>query len=64
MKYNRFRTAALLLAALTVLTAASACGDSADTTITDGTATETAAVSETVDPNDRSQMKDNVPEVD
>ncbi|MBQ8578133.1 MAG: hypothetical protein IJ449_09270 [Clostridia bacterium] len=60
---KKFKRASLLLAALLAVAAVSSCGDSAgDTTVTDNAGTDTAAATETADPNDRSQIKDNLPE--
>lgn len=59
--YNR--VAAALLAILAASAAVTSCSDNAaDTTKQTELITETAAVSETVDPNDRSQIKDNLPD--
>ena len=61
MKQNLLRTAAFLLAALMTVPIMNSCGGSADTPSADTTgAAETTA--ETVDPNDRSLIKDNLPD--
>ena len=61
MKQNLLRTAAFLLAALMTVPIMNSCGGSADTPSADTTgAAETTA--ETVVPNDRSQIKDNLPD--
>lgn len=61
MKQNLLRAAAFLLAALMTVPVMTSCGDSTDTPSADTTgAAETTA--ETVDPNDRSQIKDNLPD--
>lgn len=61
MKQNLLRTAAFLLAALMTVPIMNSCGVSADTPSADTTgAAETTA--ETVDPNDRSLIKDNLPD--
>ncbi|MBR5869840.1 MAG: extracellular solute-binding protein [Clostridia bacterium] len=62
MNKSAIRAAALLLAALLTVPMAVSCGDSAGTAATDNTAAATDAAVETVDPNDRSQLKDNVPD--
>lgn len=61
MKQNLLRTAAFLLAALMTVPIMNSCGGSADTPSADTTGVaETTA--ETVDPNDRSLIKDNLPD--
>ena len=61
MKQNLLRTAAFLLAALMTVPIMNSCGGSADTPSADTTgAAETTA--ETIDPNDRSLIKDNLPD--
>ena len=62
MKKTYLRTAALLLAALMAVPAFASCGDTADNGGTDGTAADTAAQTETADPNDRSRIRDNLPD--
>lgn len=60
MKKTELRTAAFLLAALLSASVITACGgDTSDTQTADTTAAATET--ETVDPNDRSQIKDNLP---
>ena len=62
MKKSNLRTAALLLATLTILPTAVACGsEPSDASVTDSSVI-TEAPTETVDPNDRSLIKDNLPD--
>ena len=60
---HAIRTASILLAALLTVPAVVSCGDSANTADTTHT-TDTAAATEavTVDPNDRTQVKDSLPD--
>ena len=60
---HAIRTASILLAALLTVPAVVSCGDSANTADTTHT-TDTAAATEavTVDPNDRTQIKDSLPD--
>ena len=61
MKNASLRTAALLLAALTVIPTAVSCGGDTGTTDTQPV-TDALSQTETVDPNDRSQIKDSLPD--
>ena len=63
MTKSAIRTASMLLAALLTVPAFASCGDTTGAESTDSTAADTAAVeSETVDPDDPSQIKDSLPE--
>ena len=61
MKNTNLRAAALLLAVLTVIPSAVSCGGDTGTTDTKAV-TDAQSQVETVDPNDRSQIKDNLPD--
>ncbi len=61
MKKFNIRAAAFLLAALTVIPTAVSCGGDTGTTDTQPV-TDAQTEVETVDPNDRSQIKDNLPD--
>lgn len=54
--------AAWLAAVLALIPAVVSCGSSDGTTASDTTAAVTETAAETVDPNDRSQIKDNLPD--
>ena len=62
MKNSTLRAAALLLAALTVVPTVASCGGETGTTDTQAVVTDAQSQVETVDPNDRSQIKDNLPD--
>lgn len=62
MKNSTHRAAALLLAALTVVPTVASCGGETGTTDTQAVVTDAQSQVETVDPNDRSQIKDNLPD--
>ena len=62
MKKNMIRSAALLLAALMTVPAFASCGGGDAGTVTDAVTGSADTAVETVDPNDRSQTKDSLPE--
>ena len=62
MKTNLIRTASFLLAALMTLPTLASCGGDGTADTTDAVTTGVESEVETIDPNDRSQTKDSLPE--
>jgi len=62
MKKNLIRSSALLLAALMTVPMIASCGDAGAGTVTDAVSGGADSAVETVDPNDRSQIKDSLPD--
>ena len=62
MKTNLIRTASFLLAALMTLPTLASCGGDGTADTTDAVTTGVESEVETIDPNDRSQTKDSLPD--
>lgn len=62
MKKNLIRTTSLLLAALMTLPVLASCGGDGGTVTTDAVTNSAETEAETIDPNDRSQTKDSLPD--